>query len=97
MKFSYSKHAKQRMKERKIKKRVINSIISNPNKIIKKVTDCRMVVGDKSITVVIEHLEEETGVVVTVYRNPQPKKNKKILDKFYKRDIIYASQQTEEK
>ena len=71
----YTKHAKQRMKERKIKKTIVSSMVKKQNKVTFE-NDSKIIFQDGSIKVVA-YKKEDKIIIVTIIR----KKFKKILDK----------------
>ena len=71
----YTKHAKQRMKERKIKKTIVSSMVKKQNKVTFE-NDSKIIFQDGSIKVVA-YKKEDKIIIVTIIR----KKSKKILDK----------------
>tara|TARA_Y100000593_G_scaffold77479_1_gene143488 strand:+ start:588 stop:950 length:363 start_codon:yes stop_codon:yes gene_type:complete len=63
----YTSHAKKRMKQRKIKKRIVNTLVKNLSTKILEIKDDKMIIGDKSLTVVTSFPTSQKILVITAY------------------------------
>tara|TARA_R110002167_G_scaffold200857_1_gene404303 strand:+ start:347 stop:592 length:246 start_codon:yes stop_codon:yes gene_type:complete len=75
MEIIYTKHARQRMKQRKVKRTIVSSMVKKQKKISFQ-NDFSAIFEDGSIKVVTKKLKGKI-IVITIIR-----KNYKILDKF---------------